>query len=155
VGTSPIRQPLQPEAIGAVMEVTKWLKPSISVSSGDHQITLIHINYVGCRILALPFRSFRDADTLYHLKGQRSTKDPASKHECFTTTVRSRRSAMSTMNTGCDFGSRSVGGIGDATSFVAYPSVEHAPFGLGATGGGYHVTGCPERPGGYRVRKQS
>ena len=26
------RQPLQPEAIGAVMEATKWLKPSISVS---------------------------------------------------------------------------------------------------------------------------
>src|SRR5277367_2159570 len=32
VGASPSRQPLQPEAIGAVMEVTKWLKPSISVS---------------------------------------------------------------------------------------------------------------------------
>ena len=32
VGESPSRQPLQPEAIGAVMEVTKWLKPSISVS---------------------------------------------------------------------------------------------------------------------------
>ena len=32
VGANPIRQPLQPEAIGAVMEVTKWLKPSISVS---------------------------------------------------------------------------------------------------------------------------
>src|ERR1700737_2537154 len=32
MGASPIRQPLQPEAIGAVMEVTKWLKPSISVS---------------------------------------------------------------------------------------------------------------------------
>src|SRR6202047_5079604 len=32
VGASPTRQPLQPEAIGAVMEVTKWLKPSISVS---------------------------------------------------------------------------------------------------------------------------
>src|SRR3982074_1190318 len=32
VGASPPRQPLQPEAIGAVMEVTKWLKPSISVS---------------------------------------------------------------------------------------------------------------------------
>src|ERR1019366_3918609 len=32
VGGSPTRQPLQPEAIGAVMEVTKWLKPSISVS---------------------------------------------------------------------------------------------------------------------------
>jgi hypothetical protein len=36
VGENPIRQPLQPEAIGAVMEVTKWLKPSISVSQiGD------------------------------------------------------------------------------------------------------------------------
>src|ERR1700688_5112637 len=36
VGASPIRQSLRPEAIGAVMEVTKWLKPSISVSQiGD------------------------------------------------------------------------------------------------------------------------
>src|SRR5712675_850357 len=36
VGENPTRQPLQPEAIGAVMEVTKWLKPSISVSQiGD------------------------------------------------------------------------------------------------------------------------
>jgi hypothetical protein len=32
VGESPTRQPLQPEATGAVMEVTKWLKPSDSVS---------------------------------------------------------------------------------------------------------------------------
>src|SRR3979411_3025098 len=32
VGASPTRRSLQPEAIGAVMEVTKWLKPSISVS---------------------------------------------------------------------------------------------------------------------------
>ena len=32
VGASPTRQSLQPEAIGAIMEVTKWLKPSISVS---------------------------------------------------------------------------------------------------------------------------
>ena len=32
MGASPTRQPLQPEAIGAVMEATKWLKPSISVS---------------------------------------------------------------------------------------------------------------------------
>jgi len=35
VGANPIRQPLQPETIGAVMEVTKltkWLKPSIDVS---------------------------------------------------------------------------------------------------------------------------
>jgi len=36
VGASPTRQTLQPEAIGAVMEVTKWLKPLISVSQiGD------------------------------------------------------------------------------------------------------------------------
>jgi hypothetical protein len=28
VGANPTRQPLQPEATGAVMEVTKWLKPS-------------------------------------------------------------------------------------------------------------------------------
>jgi hypothetical protein len=32
VGASPTRQPLQPEAPGAVMEVTKWLTPSDSVS---------------------------------------------------------------------------------------------------------------------------
>src|SRR3989337_3027349 len=32
VGENPSRQPLQPEATGAVMEVTKWLKPSDSGS---------------------------------------------------------------------------------------------------------------------------
>src|SRR5258707_884953 len=32
VGASPTRQTLQPEATGAVMEVTKWLKPSESAS---------------------------------------------------------------------------------------------------------------------------
>ncbi len=32
VGARPTRPPLQPEATGAVMEVTKWLKPSGSVS---------------------------------------------------------------------------------------------------------------------------
>src|ERR1700736_6325512 len=32
VGVSPTRRMLQPEATGAVMEVTKWLKPSVSVS---------------------------------------------------------------------------------------------------------------------------
>jgi transposase len=32
VGAKPTRQPLQLEATGAVMEVTKWLKPSDSVS---------------------------------------------------------------------------------------------------------------------------
>ena len=29
VGESPTRQPLQPEATGAVMEETKWLKPLV------------------------------------------------------------------------------------------------------------------------------
>ena len=29
VGASPTRQPLQPQATGAVMEVTKWLEPSV------------------------------------------------------------------------------------------------------------------------------
>ena len=29
VGVSPTRQPLQPEATGAAMEATKWLKPSV------------------------------------------------------------------------------------------------------------------------------
>ncbi len=29
VGASPTRPSLQPEATGAVMEVTKWLKPSV------------------------------------------------------------------------------------------------------------------------------
>ena len=32
VGANFTRQPLQPEATGAAMEVTKWLKPSESVS---------------------------------------------------------------------------------------------------------------------------
>ena len=32
VGARPIRQPLQPEATGAVMEATKWLKPLVSGS---------------------------------------------------------------------------------------------------------------------------
>ena len=32
MGASPTRQTLQPEATGAVMEVTKWLKPLVSVS---------------------------------------------------------------------------------------------------------------------------
>jgi hypothetical protein len=30
VGVNPARQPLQPEATGAVVEATKWLKPSDS-----------------------------------------------------------------------------------------------------------------------------
>jgi len=37
VGASPTRQPLQPEATGAVMEATKWLKPS-DIGSGTRPI---------------------------------------------------------------------------------------------------------------------
>ncbi len=38
VGANPTRQPLQPEATGAVMEETKWLKPSDSGSRiGDRR----------------------------------------------------------------------------------------------------------------------
>jgi len=32
VGANPTRRALQPEATGAAMEVTKWLKPSVSGS---------------------------------------------------------------------------------------------------------------------------
>jgi hypothetical protein len=32
MGVSPTRRLLQPDATGAVMEVTKWLKPMVSVS---------------------------------------------------------------------------------------------------------------------------
>jgi hypothetical protein len=37
VGARPTRRPLQPEATGAVMEVTEWLKPTGSVSR--HTVT--------------------------------------------------------------------------------------------------------------------
>src|SRR4029077_18064285 len=48
VGASPTRQTLQPEATGAVMEVTKWLKPSECVSRiGDsarvQAVTRVHV----------------------------------------------------------------------------------------------------------------
>ena len=35
VGASPTRQPLQPEATGAAMEVTKWLKPQAATDMLD------------------------------------------------------------------------------------------------------------------------
>src|SRR6202171_6281551 len=58
VGASPTRQSLQPEAIGAVMEVTKWLKPSISVSRiGD-----------SASVLAKVARRIDDADVMHLLK---------------------------------------------------------------------------------------
>src|SRR6202166_319216 len=65
VGASPTRQPLQPEAIGAVMEVTKWLKPSISVSRiGDsasvQAATRVNVEKASkrkmCRPTRLPYR---------------------------------------------------------------------------------------------------
>src|SRR5882672_10158940 len=65
VGASPTRQPLQPEAIGAVMEVTKWLKPSISVSRiGDsasvQAATRVNAKQASkrtmCRPTRLPYR---------------------------------------------------------------------------------------------------
>src|SRR6202022_1601446 len=65
VGASPTRQPLQPEAIGAVMEVTKWLKPSISVSriGGSASVqaaTRVNVEQASkrkmCRPIRLPYR---------------------------------------------------------------------------------------------------
>src|ERR1700756_1131585 len=56
---------LQPEAIGAVMEVTKWLKPSISVSRiGDsasvQAATRVNVEQASkrkmCRPIRLPYR---------------------------------------------------------------------------------------------------
>src|SRR6195256_5079438 len=65
VGASPTRQPLQPEAIGAVMEVTKWLKLAISVSRiGDsasvQAATRVNVEQASkrtmCRPTRLPYR---------------------------------------------------------------------------------------------------
>ena len=65
MGENPTRQSLQPEAIGAVMEVTKWLKPSISVSRiGDsasvQAATRVNVEQAlkrtMCRPTRLPYR---------------------------------------------------------------------------------------------------
>ena len=61
VGASPTRQPLQPEATGAVMEVTKWLKPSISVSRiGDsasvQAVTRVNAEQASKRTMRRPTR---------------------------------------------------------------------------------------------------
>src|ERR1700738_2803106 len=61
VGASPTRQSLQPEAIGAVMEVTKWLKPSISVSRiGDsasvQAATRVNVEQASKRTMCRPTR---------------------------------------------------------------------------------------------------
>ena len=61
VGASPTRQPLQPEATGAVMEATKWLKPSVSVSRiGDsasvHAVTRVNAEQASKRTMRRPTR---------------------------------------------------------------------------------------------------
>src|SRR6266853_868394 len=65
VGASPTRQALQPEATGAVMEVTKWLKPSDSASRiGDsasvQAATQVNAEQASkrtmCRPTRLPYR---------------------------------------------------------------------------------------------------
>src|SRR5512136_181437 len=61
VGASPTRQPLQPEATGAVMEVTKWLKPSECVSRiGDsasvQAVTRVNAEQASKRTMRRPTR---------------------------------------------------------------------------------------------------
>src|SRR5262249_44941623 len=61
VGASPARQPLQPEATGAAMEVTKWLKPSDSASRlGDgasvQAVTRVNAEQASKRTMRRPTR---------------------------------------------------------------------------------------------------
>src|ERR1700724_2199697 len=61
VGASPTRQTLQPEATGAAMEVTKWLKPSDSASrTGDgasvQAVTRVNAEQASKRTMHRPTR---------------------------------------------------------------------------------------------------
>src|SRR6185503_15970092 len=61
VGERPTWQPLQPEATGAAMEVTKWLKPSESVSRiGDsasvQAATRVNAEQASKRTMCRPIR---------------------------------------------------------------------------------------------------
>src|SRR5712672_396717 len=61
VGASPTRQTLQPEATGAAMEVTKWLKPSDSASRiGDgasvQAVTRVNAEQASKRTMRRPTR---------------------------------------------------------------------------------------------------
>src|ERR1700686_103100 len=61
VGASPTRQTLQPEATGAAMEVTKWLKPSESASRiGDgasvQAVTRVNAEQASKRTMHRPTR---------------------------------------------------------------------------------------------------
>jgi len=60
-GCKSTRQPLQPEATGAVMEVTKWLKPSVCVSRiGDsasvQAVTRVNAEQTSKRTMRRPTR---------------------------------------------------------------------------------------------------
>src|SRR2546421_1536704 len=60
-GANPTRQPLRPEATGAVMEETKWLKPSVSVSRiGDsasvQAVTRVNAEQASKRTMRRPTR---------------------------------------------------------------------------------------------------
>src|SRR5215469_11987494 len=74
---------LQPEAIGAVMEVTKWLKPSISVSRiGDsasvQAATRVHAEQASKRTMCRPTRQpFRGRLTR---RGEMSEEDAQPLH---------------------------------------------------------------------------
>ena len=61
MGVNPARQMLQPEATGAVMEVTKWLKPSDSESQiGDsasvQAVTRVNAEQASKRSMRRPTR---------------------------------------------------------------------------------------------------
>src|SRR5262245_56185389 len=61
VGASPTRRTLQPEATGAAMEVTKWLKPSDSASRlGDgasvQAVTRVNAEQASKRTMRRPTR---------------------------------------------------------------------------------------------------
>jgi hypothetical protein len=59
VGANPTRQPLQPEAIGAVMEATKWLKPSISVSRIGDSASVQAVMFTGTFAAEVDFHHSR------------------------------------------------------------------------------------------------
>src|SRR5882724_1748979 len=67
-GASPTRQTLQPEATGAVMEVTKWLKPLVSVSRIGDSASVQAVTRVNAEQASLKhshqeaFSSLREAD---------------------------------------------------------------------------------------------
>ena len=62
MGANPTRQPLQPEATGAVMEVTKWLKPSVKrvTKYGDsasvQAVTQVNAEQASKRTMRTPTR---------------------------------------------------------------------------------------------------